>query len=143
MSLDNLMTIVIVAIVAQAIWIIWFTTAISDMQKSLRELRHNSNLAAFDIERLDRGEFAALNRPMAVTPGGPMAVTLCGGCGRGPYTKPARPVAYLRRHGAPVHLCLDCAGKEYRNARRPWDHDRESAAVAELAAAASDSERTP
>lgn len=136
MTLDNLMTIVIVAIVAQAIWIIWFTTAIASMQRSLQEIRHNSNATAFKIERLDSHEFAALNRTMAATRNGLLAATCCGRCGRDRYSKPAKPVAYLRRHGVPVRLCIDCAEKEHRAALRPWDSEEERAAVAELTAEA-------
>lgn len=143
MTLDNLVTIVIVAVIVQIIWIIWFTTAIAEMRQCLRELRHNSNAMAFKIERLDSSTFAVLNRAMASTHRGPMPATLCAGCGKGRYTKPARPVAYFRRHGVPAHLCLDCVGRAYRDAGRPWDHDREEAAVAELTAEASANERTP
>ncbi len=130
MTLDNLMTIVIVAIVAQAIWIIWFSTAIADMQRSLQYLRHNSNATAFRIERLDGHEFSAANDPEA-------SLKACGRCGRSAVNQwGSHPVAYLRHHGGPAYLCLGCAEKEHRTALRPWDSEEEKAAVAALCAEA-------
>ena len=126
MTLEVLGTIVVLAVVVQIIWIIWFTTAIAEMQRSLRDIRHNSNATAFHIERLESGEFAAVNSPL-------QTYRSCGVCGaRAADELKPRPVAYVRRHGVPAHLCIQCAEKEHRAALRPWDRDSETAAVDEL-----------
>ena len=127
-AVERLHTILIVAAVVQTIWIIWFTTAIASMRRSLQDIRHNSNATAFQIERLDRGEFAAINdrgRPAR-----------CGECRTNTTDEHPRPVAYVRRHGIPAHLCLDCVDREHRVALRPWNREKEIAAVAELTAEA-------
>lgn len=129
MTLDNFITIVVVAIIVQAIWIIWFTTAIADMQRSLQYLRQNASATAFDIERMGSGEFAAINDHKEANP--------CGQC----WTSVSRgfdprPVAYLRRHDGPRYLCIECAEKEHRKALQPWDSEKEKAAVVALCAEA-------
>lgn len=129
-AVERLQIILIVAAVVQTIWIIWFTTAIASMRRSLQDIRHNSNATAFKIERLDRGEFSTANDPKAF-------LKACGACGNSAVSAwEPRPVAYLRHHGGPTYLCLDCAEKEHRTALRPWDSEKEKAAVAELRAEA-------
>lgn len=123
MTIETLGVIVALVVVVQIIWIIWFTEAIADMRRFLRDIRHNSNATAFYIERLEGGEFAALNRSRK---------TRCGECGASAFFDDRRPVVYVRRHGVPAHLCLECTEKEHRAALRPWDRDRETAAVADL-----------
>ena len=126
MTLETLGVIVVLIAVGQIIWIIWFTTAIADMQRSLRDIRHNSNATAFHIERLESSEFAALNSHRE-------SCRSCGECEASAFgVFECRPVAYVRRHGVPIHLCLQCAEKEHRTALRPWDRERETAAVADL-----------
>ena len=126
MTLETLGTIVVLAVVVQIIWIIWFTTAIAEMRRSLRDLRHNSNATAFHIERLESADFAVLNSRRE-------SCKSCGECEASAFDlSQRRPVAYVRRHGVPAHLCLQCAEKEHRTALRPWDRDRETAAVADL-----------
>lgn len=125
-TVERLQIILIVAAVVQTIWIIWFTTAIAGMRRSLRDIRNNSNATAFDIERVGRDDFAALNSGATLRE--------CGQCltsaihGRIPKCV----VAYVRRHGEPTYLCLHCAEKNHRSLWKPWDSEKENAAVAEL-----------
>lgn len=126
MTIETLGMVVVLAVVVQIVWIIWFTQAVAEMRRCLRDLRHNSNATAFFIKRLDRHDFAVANARERFKS--------CGDCGANALG--IAPVAYIRRHGVPAHLCIECAEKEHRTALRQWDNEKEKAAVAELRAEA-------
>lgn len=131
MNFETLVNLVIAIAVVQIGWLVWFTISITEMRRSLRTLSHHAITREFRIERVDQEQFRLLNAP---TP------TMCGGCSRVPddwvseKEQVVRAVAYLRRHGIPARLCLECAEKEHRDVLREWDREAEEAAVAKLLA---------
>lgn len=131
MTFETLGNLVIAIAVVQVAWLIWFTISIAEMRRSLRTLSHHSTAREFRIERLNQEQFRLLNAP---TP------TKCGGCNyalgdlASEQEQRARAVAYVRRHGVPARLCIECTEKEHRDALREWDRETEEAAVTKLLA---------
>lgn len=125
MMLETLLAILIFAAILNIAWFIWLTIAIKDIRMSLRQIRFNSNASMFRIDRMSSDEFTAKNEGWGTSCG---ICELSAGAGR--------PVAYVRRHGEPIRICLECAEKEHRDALREWDREAEEAAVEKLCAEA-------